>query len=174
MASLTRFRWPLCAIAIIPILCGCATSETPPLPTSTSLPSPAIPTPMASPPSPALPPSATSPTLVKSLDELAGVWEPLSDNPDAMFLEILLDGVCRQSFTREGLAAEPQAESTCAFEGDILVFSNSKLSGVPPCPSPTAGYEVRAMAGDQIQLVAVKESCSRRRNSTQYLYQRLP
>jgi len=111
---------------------------------------------------------------IKTVDAMVGIWQPQSDSPDAMFLEVLADGTCRQSYSLDGLAESPQAEGTCQFEGDVLVYTTLQLSGVQPCPSPTAEYEVRSIAEGQIQLVASKETCARRRNSTQHLYRRVP
>jgi len=164
-----KLSHPLTEITVVLLFfVGCSAPAATPVPSTTI---PPTPTPV---PSTVTPPTPTPSVLMTSPELLIGDWQPLSDNRDAMFLQINSDGTCRQSYSLDRLVNAPEAESTWSFEGTNLLLTTVKLSGVKPCASPTAKYEVRLMADNQIQLVATEETCAQRRNSTQYVYQRIP
>jgi hypothetical protein len=155
-----------------------------PRPTTATFTSP-LPTPVPPSPSPTRAPSDTptsapaapptpTPGPAIGAEALIGTWQPISKDPDAMFLQIGPDGACRQSFSSDGLAKAPAVECTYALEGNLLLFTAVKLNGVPPCPSPTGKYEVRLLADNRIQLVAAGDSCAPRQRSTAGEYQRMP
>ena len=125
-------------------------------------------------PSTAILQTPTLPVLDTNAEMLIGTWQPLSDNPDATFLQFNSDGTCRQAFNLDRMTNIPDVECTYIFDGTYISLTAVKLNGVSPCASPTAKYEVQLMADNQIQLVAFEETCSRRRNSTQYTFQRIP
>jgi len=159
------------AMFILLLLVGCgapAAEPTPEPPTVTDTPIPPTTTPTIE------PPTATPLVLVTNAEMLIGNWQPLSKSQDAMFLQINSDGSCRQAYSLERLLNAPHVECTYTFEGTNLSITAIKLNGVPECPSPTGAYEVRLVADDQIELVAKKDSCRPRKNSTHGVYQRIP
>ena len=121
-----------------------------------------------------IPPTTTPPVLVTSAETLIGNWKPVSNSSDAMFLRVNSDGTCRQSYSLDGLTSTAQVECTYTFEGGNLAMTAVKLNGVPACPSPTGKYEVRLVADNKIQLVAIEDTCTPRKNSTRGVYQRIP
>ena len=160
---------PLTQITVgLLFLVGCSAPAATPVP-ATAI--PPTPTPV---PSTVIPPTPTPPVLITSAEMLIGNWQPLSDSPDAMFLQINSDGTCRQSYLLDGLTNVPEVECTYTFEGTSLSITEVKLNGVPECPSPTGKYEVRLMADNQIQLVSTQDTCVHRVRSTRGVYQRIP
>ena len=117
-------------------------------------------------------PTPAPPGLIADPELLIGNWEPLSDNSDAMFLQINSDGTCRQSYLLDGLSNIPEVECTFNLEGTDLSITAIKLNGVPECPSPTGVYEVQWVADNQIKLKVINDTCRPRVRSTSGLYQR--
>ena len=125
-------------------------------------------------PSTMIPQTQTLSEINIGAEMLVGTWQPLSDNPDAMFLQFNSDSTCRHAYSLDQLNNVPQVECTYIFEGTNLLITAVKLNGVPECPSPTAKYEVQLLADNQIQLRSIKDSCAPRIRSTQYKYKRVP
>ena len=148
---------------VLLFLVGCSAPAATPVP------------PTAIPPTPTPVPLTSTPPVINPIAEmLIGTWQPLSDNPDAMFLQFNSDGTCRHAYSLDHLKNTPEIECTYTFEGTNLLITAVKLNGVPECPSATGKYEVLSIADNQIQLVSIKDTCARRIRSTQYKYQRIP
>ena len=164
-------------ILIILLLAGCGPPAAPPTPTPPTATQVALaPTPVRSTDTPVRPtirPTRTPHTLVGDVELLIGNWQPLGGR-DSMFLQMKLDGTCRQSFSLERLMENPQVECTYTFENSILSMTAVKLNGVPACPSATGSYEVRLISDDQIQLAVNQDSCAPRKRSTTGSYKRIP
>ena len=176
-----KFILPLIKILMVLLfLIGCSAPAAAPVPSTEIPPTPTpmpptenspTPTPV---PSTEIPPSPTPQELIPNVEMLIGTWQPLSKSKDATFIQINADGTCRQSYELDGLTNVPEVECTYMFEGGFLLITAVKLNGVPECQPPTARYEVRLLADDQIQLVPIKDPCTPRVRSTRGEYQRIP
>jgi hypothetical protein len=151
------YQQVILAVLVTLLLAGCGGAASPPTP----IPPTATPT--------AVPPTPT-PTvrLATSIEEIAGAWEKISG---AGYIRFNDDGTFDQARSLGGLDSRPFA--TCEFwlEGSQMTIGQCRVFGVPPCTNPTASYEIWLLEGNRIEIVAINDSCSPRRNDTATVYQ---
>jgi hypothetical protein len=146
--------------AVILLVVGCTSGATP------------TPTP---PPEPTKRPTATLPAgarLATSLEDIAGTW--VGTTTDRMYQRFKLDGTCYASVSLEKLNTEPAVESTCAFEGDVLVMTDVKVTGLPSCGGKPGRYQVHLLANGNIIFTRVFEHCAPRGRTTAQEHEPVP
>lgn len=134
----------------------------------------ATPTP-TSPPEPTQRPTATLPAgarLATSLEDIAGTWVGL--RADRMYQRFNLDGTHYVSVSLENLNTKPAIEGTCLFEGDVLLITEVKATGLPSCGGKPGRYQVHLLANGNIIFTTVFEHCAPRLRSTAMEHQPVP
>ena len=118
-------------------------------------------------PEPAKRPTATLPAgarLATSLEDIAGTW--VGTTADRMYQQFNLDGTCYTSVSLEKLNTQPGVESTCAFEADVLVMTDVKVTGLPSCGGKPGRYQVHLLDNGNIIFTRVFETCAPRGRTT--------
>jgi hypothetical protein len=126
----------------------------------------ATPTPTSS-LAPAERPTATLPAgarLATNLEDISGTWVGLG--ADRLYQRFNLDGTCFASVSLENLNTKPAVEGTCVFEGDVLVLTDVKTTGLPSCGGKPGRYQVHLLANGNIIFTKVFETCAPRGRST--------
>ena len=145
---------------VVLLVVACSPSATPtplPQPTATAR------------PTATLPPGAR---LATSLEDIAGTWVGLE--ADRMYQRFNLDGTCFSSVSLENLNTNPAVESTCRFEGDQLIMTDVKVTGLTSCGGKPGRYQVHLLANGNIAFVRVFETCAPRGRSTAMEHERVP
>lgn len=126
-------------------------------------------------PAPTARPTATLPAgarLATSLEDIAGTWVGLG--ADGLYQRFNLDGSCFSSVSLENLNTNPAVESTCVFEGDVLVMTDVKTTGLPSCGGKPGRYQVHLLANGNIIFARVFETCAPRGRSTAMEHEPIP
>ncbi len=158
--NLGRWERLVCLGVLILLWAGCSPSATP------------TPTPE---PEHTARPTATLPAgarLATSLEDIAGTW--VGTTADRMYQRFNVDGTCYTSVSLEKLNTNPAVESTCIFEGDVLVMTDVKVTGLPSCGGKPGRYQVHLLANGNIIFARVFETCAPRGRSTAQEHEPVP
>jgi hypothetical protein len=91
-----------------------------------------------------------------------------------MYQRFRSDGQCFISVSLENLNTKPAVESTCHFEGDVLVTTDVKVTGLPSCGGKPGRYQVHLLANGNILFVRVFETCAPRGHTMTQEHQPVP
>jgi hypothetical protein len=114
-----------------------------------------------------VPPTATpksTPVVIDKAQDLIGTW--FGFGYDGMYQRFNEDGTCQAAFTLNKLDTIPNVECTYHFSEAVLIYTVTKVSGVPPCQDETATYKVHLLPNGNIKFVVVKDTCGPRARTT--------
>jgi hypothetical protein len=83
-----------------------------------------------------------------------------------MYQRFKNDGTHYLSVSLENLNTKPAVEGTCRFEGNVLVLTDVKVTGLPSCGGRPGRYQVHLLPSGNITFVRVFETCQPRGHST--------
>jgi hypothetical protein len=136
---------------------------------ATSTPTPVPPTPLSPTVTPLLNPTVT-PVIVTSVEEILGLWLGV-ENRDGHYQQFNADGTLLTSMIRDLIETKPNVVSDYYFEADKLYLTALEVHGLVECPPGPAIYQVEKYANGNINLIEIKDSCSRRANTMAQMHE---
>ena len=155
---------------VLLVAMGCAPTATPTLVPPTATPTPVPPTATPTPvpptatPTPAPPTATPTPVLATSAKDIVGTW--VGVGAEGLYHRFNEDGTHQVGTSLQVLVAKPDVEETFRFEGTRLIFTEVKVTGLPPCGPAPGIYEVHLLANGNIKFVCIQDACKQRRRST--------